>query len=97
MLDFQYLDETEKDIVSHANKDYNDALPYMGKRHVLSYDNGVLWYDNESNTQILFAYKEFSYDLEGDINEVFDITSNSIVEIYSGNFSTQPNHTYKLQ
>lgn len=96
MIDPLLLDETEKDNVSRANKDYNAVSSYMDKRHVLSHDKGVLWYDKESNTQVLFAYKEFSYLLERNINKVFDITSNSVVEIKSGSFTTQPKHTYKL-
>jgi len=97
MLAYDQLSETEKEVVSQANKDYNTALPYMDKRHLLPDGNGVLWYDKESNTQVLFAYNAFSYKLEGGITGVFDITSNSVVEINSGSFTTQPKHTYKLQ
>jgi hypothetical protein len=96
-VDYYQLNDGEKDIVSQSNKDYNDASPYMDKRHVLPNEKGVLWEDKESNTQVLFAYREFSYNLEGGINEVFDFTSNSNIEIIDGTFTTEPKHTYKLQ
>ena len=97
MINYAYLNDTEKDNISQANKDYNAVSSYMDKRHVLSNDTGILWYDNESTTQVLFAYNESSYTLEGGITEVFDITSNTVVEINSGSFTTQPKHTYTLQ
>ena len=97
MIAYQLLNDAEKDSVSQANKDYNAASSYMDKRHVLSNETGVLWYDKESSTQILFAFKTFSYKLEGGITEVFDVTSNSVVKIESGGFTTQLDHTYKLQ
>lgn len=97
MLAYDQLSETEKEVVSQANKDYNTALPYMDKRHLLPDGNGVLWYDKESSTQILFVYSAFSYASENGITSVFDITSNTVVEISGGSFDTQPKHTYKLQ
>jgi len=97
MLAYDKLSEAEKEDVSKANKDYNTASTYMDKRHLLPDDKGVLWYDKESNTQILFAYSAFSYELEGGITQVFDITANTGVEITNGSFTTQTEHTYKLQ
>lgn len=97
MIAYIYLDETEKNTVSRANEDYINAMPYMDKRHLLSNDNGVLWYDTESDTQILFSFNAFTYDIDENINEIFDITSNSVVEAVNGSITTQQNHTYRLQ
>ena len=97
MINYAYLNDSEKNDISQSNKDYNAASSFMDKRHVFSNNTGVLWYDNESITQVLFAFNKFSYKLEGGRNEVFDITSNSAVEINNGSFTTQPRHTYKLQ
>ena len=97
MINYAYLNDTEKDIVSQSNKDYNAVSIYMDKRQVLSNDTGVLWFDIESNIQVLFAYSEISFTLEGGRTEVFDITGNSAVEISNGSFMTQPGHTYMVQ
>lgn len=97
MINHAYLNETEKNEISQANKDYNAVLSYMDKRSVLFNNSGILWYDRESNTQILFSYTEFSYNTDSEITRVFDITNNTVQEIINGSFLTQQNHTYLLQ
>ncbi|RLF39646.1 MAG: hypothetical protein DRN12_06695, partial [Thermoplasmata archaeon] len=97
MIAYALLNNTEREMVSQANKDYITVLPYMDKRHVLSDERGVLWYDEETETQVLFAYKEFSYNIEGNISNVFDITNNTAMQIKSGDLNVEPRHTYILR
>jgi hypothetical protein len=97
MINYAYLSATEKDNVSQANKDFNAVSSYMDIRHVLSNDNGIIWFNNEDNTQVLFAFKAFSYDISENMHQVYGVTSNSNMEIMNGSITTEPYHTYRIQ
>ena len=101
-INLWYTNDSNNATINQTNQDYNNVSRYMDKRHVIFNEtgeqcNGTLWYDNESSTQVLFAFASFTHSVASNINNVMNITTGVGVELVDGQFTTAVNNTYVLR
>jgi len=74
---------------------YQQAFPFLQKRHTLPADRGVRWEANDG-TEILFAYKAFPYALPTDARVVQLDGERELAVATTRRLQTQPRTVYKI-
>jgi hypothetical protein len=84
---------------SQANQDYASIRTKMKRCFLIpSKENpwqeiGVLWRDDETEAEVLFAYGDFLWQV-GEDRRVHDVTTSKAVELTQGLLNTVARHTY---
>lgn len=79
-----------------VNKAYHAVRDYMEHSHLLPEDRGILWTGADPDVQVLWAYKEFTWEV-GRHAEIFDVMATKPVEPEGGVFTPRPCRAYLIQ
>lgn len=102
-LRFTNCTSDELALISSSNYDYNEMSTFMDTRTLYDHPTsgekiGVLWDDDETTTQVLFAFSAMKYTLEGGRTTVYDVTNRVDISdtVAGGQFTTSSQNTYKI-
>lgn len=88
--------------VQQANHDYAVVRAKMKRRFLIPsktnpwQEIGVLWRDEQTSEEVLFAYGTFQYRI-GRTRSVEDVTTGEAVAVADGTLSAVPGHTYLIR